>query len=145
MRSWSLRSRSDTGRVCLSRRENIHPDLIAFLRERGLDIVSVRSTRLVGASDIQVLEVAYLAGRVVLTHDRDFGSLAISAGAAVHGIVLSAARAHSWRIHDSDLYGFAEQFPKSAASISSSGCQEGSCRSCARQVSFLAVLSGSAA
>ena len=40
-----------------------------------------------GAEDITVIRAALAAKRVVLTHDSDFGSLAIAGGEPVFGIV----------------------------------------------------------
>lgn len=57
--------------------ENIHPDVIAFLRKEEFDVVSVSERGEFGVSDTQVLQEATEAGKVVLTHDRDFGGMAI--------------------------------------------------------------------
>ena len=58
--------------------ENIHPDVVAALRERGRDVSSVVEAGLGGADDITVLRHAFGEGRVVCTHDSDFGSLLIT-------------------------------------------------------------------
>jgi len=55
--------------------ENIHPDVIMFLRKNGCDIESIFDQSLQGATDIQILSYAYDTGKVVLTHDNDFGWL----------------------------------------------------------------------
>lgn len=57
--------------------ENIHPHVIEFLRRDGLDIESIFEQGKLGLSDTQVLQQATEAGRVVLTHDSDFGGLAL--------------------------------------------------------------------
>ena len=57
--------------------ENVHPDVIHFLREAGLDIESISEQGKFGLSDISVLLQATQSGRVVLTHDSDFGGLAL--------------------------------------------------------------------
>jgi predicted nuclease of predicted toxin-antitoxin system len=57
--------------------ENIHPEVISFLREEGKDIDSIAGQGEFGLADERVLERATGAGRVVLTHDRDFGGLAL--------------------------------------------------------------------
>lgn len=67
--------------------ENIHPGVTAFLRDQGLDLVTVGELGLRGAEDIAIVRTALAAKRVVLTHDSDFGSLAIAAGEPIHGIV----------------------------------------------------------
>jgi len=66
--------------------ENVHPDVIVFLRKAGLDVESVSEQGKFGISDTQVLQAATKAGRVVLTHDSDFGGLALM-GAQFVGIV----------------------------------------------------------
>lgn len=66
--------------------ENILPDVIAFLRKTGLDVASVSEQGLFGLPDVQVLQQATEAGRVVLTHDSDFGGMAVF-GAKFIGIV----------------------------------------------------------
>lgn len=67
--------------------ENIHPDVIGFLRERGCDVQSVAEEGRFGQSDADVLRLAHMAGRVVLTHDSDFGMLVIMRGEPFTGIV----------------------------------------------------------
>ncbi len=66
--------------------ENVHPDVIVFLREAGLDVESVAEQGKYGLPDTQVLQRATEAGRVVLTHDSDFGGLALM-GARFVGII----------------------------------------------------------
>ena len=67
--------------------ENIHPAVAAFLRERGMDVVTVFDVGMAGGADALILETAFRADRIVLTHDADFGSLAVAAGKPVFGIV----------------------------------------------------------
>lgn len=57
--------------------ENVHPEVIHFLRKAGLDVASVSEQGQYGLPDAQVLQQATKAGRVVLTHDSDFGGLAL--------------------------------------------------------------------
>ena len=57
--------------------ENVHPDVIDFLGKAGLDVESVSEQGQFGLPDIQVLQQATRAGRAVLTHDSDFGGLAL--------------------------------------------------------------------
>ena len=59
--------------------ENIHPGVIAGLRQRGHDVRSVEDEALRGADDVAILRRAHASGRVVMTHDSDFGRLAIQA------------------------------------------------------------------
>ena len=67
--------------------ENIHPDVVAHLRGRGLDVLDVRERGWHGRSDDELLEEAHRQGRVVLTHDGDFGTLALLGRHPVVGIV----------------------------------------------------------
>lgn len=67
--------------------ENIHPDVVAHLRGRGLDVLDVRERGWHGRGDDELLEEAHSQGRVVLTHDGDFGTLALLGRRPVVGIV----------------------------------------------------------
>lgn len=67
--------------------ENIHPQVVQYLRDSGISVVTVRETGLAGASDIDILRHSVSCQRVVLTHDSDFGMLAIMAGEPVLGII----------------------------------------------------------
>ena len=66
--------------------ENVNPEVIEFLREAGLDVESIAEQGKFGISDTEVLVQATEAGRVVLTHDSDFGGLALM-GAKFVGII----------------------------------------------------------
>ena len=66
--------------------ENVHPDVIVFLRKAGLDVDSVSEQGQFGLPDAQVLQQATESKRVVLTHDSDFGGLALM-GAKFIGII----------------------------------------------------------
>ena len=66
--------------------ENVHPEVIEFLRKTGLDVDSIAEQGNFGLSDADVLQQATEAERVVLTHDSDFGGLALM-GAEFIGIV----------------------------------------------------------
>lgn len=67
--------------------ENLIPDVVRGLRDRGFDVRTVWDDALVGRPDRDVLEVAARQGRVVLTHDLAFGRSAIRAGVPFVGIV----------------------------------------------------------
>jgi predicted nuclease of predicted toxin-antitoxin system len=67
--------------------ENIGADLVAKLRATGKDVRTVHDEGLTGSSDVLVLRRAHQQGRVVLTHDRDFGTLAVHADEPYVGIV----------------------------------------------------------
>jgi predicted nuclease of predicted toxin-antitoxin system len=67
--------------------ENIAPDVVEGLRARGCDLRTAGEERLIGRSDVEVLERATSQGRVVVTHDLGFGRSTIIAGATFLGIV----------------------------------------------------------
>jgi predicted nuclease of predicted toxin-antitoxin system len=66
--------------------ENVHPEVIEFLRKVRLDVGSIAEQGKFGLPDVEVLQQATDAGRVVLTHDSDFGGLALM-GANFVGII----------------------------------------------------------
>ena len=66
--------------------ENVHSDVIAFLRKIGLNVDSVAEQGKFGLPDIQVLQQATESNRVVLTHDSDFGGMAVF-GVTFTGII----------------------------------------------------------
>ncbi len=67
--------------------ENIQPAVIAFLRERGLDVFSFPEQGQFGLSDADILRFAIEKNRIVLTHDSDFGGLVILNEQSFIGIV----------------------------------------------------------
>jgi predicted nuclease of predicted toxin-antitoxin system len=67
--------------------ENIHPVVVQFLRQQGGDSEDVLTLGLGGATDERILAEALTDGRVILTHDRDFGRLAILLRQPMQGIV----------------------------------------------------------
>lgn len=66
--------------------ENVNPDVIAFLRGIRLDVESIAEQGKFGLPDTQVLQQATESNRVVLTHDSDFGGMAVF-GAKFIGII----------------------------------------------------------
>ncbi|MDR4507411.1 MAG: DUF5615 family PIN-like protein [Candidatus Brocadiaceae bacterium] len=67
--------------------ENISPKVVSFLRERGIDVIDTKEKNWHGKEDEEILEIAYKEKRFVLTHDSDFGTLAINEGKGNYGIV----------------------------------------------------------
>lgn len=67
--------------------ENIDAAVIQLLRAHGFDVLDVAEAGLFGASDVALLQRAFGEGRVVVTHDSDFGTLAILRGAPVVEII----------------------------------------------------------
>lgn len=67
--------------------ENISPRILSFLRAKGIDAADVKEKGWQGSNDRYILEMAYADERFVLTHDSDFGTLAINEGAPCYGII----------------------------------------------------------
>ena len=67
--------------------ENIHPGVVAYLQRAGFNIISVREAGLGGKSDSLILQFAADQGRVVLTHDSDFGRLKFLTDSKLTGII----------------------------------------------------------
>ena len=67
--------------------ENIHPAVIEFLRSLQAEVATVAELGLRGTDDQAILRAAFESSQVVLTHDRDFGTLALAAGQPVLGII----------------------------------------------------------
>ena len=57
--------------------ENIHPELVAYLRNKGFDVLDVKEQGWFGEKDSELLRISFDQNRVVITHDSDFGLLAI--------------------------------------------------------------------
>lgn len=67
--------------------ENIHPKVVSFLRQNGCDVTDVIALGLGRQPDDSILNEALNQSRIVLTHDRDFGRLAVLGRQPLHGIV----------------------------------------------------------
>lgn len=67
--------------------ENVQREVVAHLRGRGCDVLEVRESGLSKSDDTDLLRFASSQNRVVLTHDSDFGSLAIVRGEPLVGLV----------------------------------------------------------
>jgi predicted nuclease of predicted toxin-antitoxin system len=68
--------------------ENFPGDAVSTLRERGHDVVWVR-TDMPASSDTRILERAQTEARIVMTFDKDFGELAFRFGLpASSGVIL---------------------------------------------------------
>lgn len=73
--------------------ENLPREVVSSLRDAGHDVAWVRETA-AGATDLAVLEMARVEGRLLLTLDVDFATLAFRGGPiAAGGIVLLRPRA----------------------------------------------------
>jgi predicted nuclease of predicted toxin-antitoxin system len=67
--------------------ENIDPDVVAGLRRLGFDVLDVVESGRAGASDVDLLRWAKTQGRVIVSHDSDFGTLAILQTEPLVGLV----------------------------------------------------------
>ncbi|MCP4416558.1 MAG: hypothetical protein GY805_08045 [Chloroflexi bacterium] len=67
--------------------ENIHPEVVSYLREQGFDLLSVVEAGFGGKPDVTVLQLAFETGRIILTHDSDFGTLALVQQEPIIGIL----------------------------------------------------------
>lgn len=67
--------------------ENCDPGVVGYLRGLGWSVATTTELGLNGKPDTDVLDTAVASGRVVITHDRDFGTLAIAARLPVIGIL----------------------------------------------------------
>ncbi len=85
--------------------ENIHAQVVAFLRAEGHDVDYVREMNLAGSGDDRLLTLSVLEKRVVLTHDSDFGTLAMAANHPVYGILYLRPRSLRGGIYHSDASG----------------------------------------
>ncbi len=67
--------------------ENVSPRVVAFLREKGLDVIDVKEKAWHGVDDKFLLAFALNEKRFILTHDGDFGTLAINEGVPCYGLI----------------------------------------------------------
>ena len=58
--------------------ENIQGDVIEFLRNQGFNVLAAKEELPEGTSDAEILQRAFEEERIVLTHDRDFSTLAVA-------------------------------------------------------------------
>ncbi|CAH2031767.1 DUF5615 family PIN-like protein [Trichlorobacter ammonificans] len=67
--------------------ENISSKVVSFFRAHGFDVHDVKESGLQGATDQQLLALAYEHQRFVVTHDSDFGTLVINNAHPCYGII----------------------------------------------------------
>ncbi len=67
--------------------ENLDPDVVAHLRQGGFDVLDVVDTGLQGCADLDLVRLAKTQGRVIVSHDADFGKLAILQNEPLIGVV----------------------------------------------------------
>ena len=66
---------------------DIAAPVVHFLRAQGVDVLSAREEGWGDLTDSQILARAHAMTRFVLTHDSDFGTLAVHRDEAITGIV----------------------------------------------------------
>lgn len=67
--------------------ENISPKVVRYLRKMGIDVLDTKEQNWYGKEDDELLEIAFREQRLVVTHDSDFGTLAINEGKRNYGII----------------------------------------------------------
>ena len=67
--------------------ENVSPRIVSFLQKKGIDVVDVKERGWHGNEDKYLMEIANKEKRLILTHDADFGTLAINEGIPCYGII----------------------------------------------------------
>ena len=67
--------------------ENVDPEVVAWLRGVGFDVFDVCENSLQGSLDVDLLRRAVADNRVVVTHDADFGTLAVHQNEPIVGLV----------------------------------------------------------
>lgn len=55
--------------------ENIDPELVLFLRSEKFDVLDVKESGLQGSEDIELVRIAYIEGRIIVTEDSDFSEI----------------------------------------------------------------------
>ncbi|MEO0041736.1 MAG: hypothetical protein RL329_1184 [Bacteroidota bacterium] len=55
--------------------ENIDAEVVAYLRQEGLDVLDIKEQEWFGMPDIEILQKSYEQNRVVVSQDSDFGTL----------------------------------------------------------------------
>ncbi|MBF0352325.1 MAG: DUF5615 family PIN-like protein [SAR324 cluster bacterium] len=88
--------------------ENISPKVVAFLRQQGVNVLDAKEQKWYGFSDAELLEIAFREKRFILTHDSDFGTLAMNEGKACYGILYLRFK----NVHPQNVISICEQFLK---------------------------------
>jgi predicted nuclease of predicted toxin-antitoxin system len=67
--------------------EGIAPEVVEHLRRMNWNVITAAEAGVRGRPDTEVLAAAFSQGRAVITHDSDFGTLAIAGGRDCVGII----------------------------------------------------------
>lgn len=66
----------------------ISPKAVAFLRSEGYDALHLIEEKLERLSDVEIIHKAKTEGRIILTHDLDFGDLMAASGDRLPSVVI---------------------------------------------------------
>jgi predicted nuclease of predicted toxin-antitoxin system len=66
---------------------DISVPVVHFLRSQGVDVISAREEEWGNLTDSEILTRAHAMSRFVLTHDSDFGTLAVHRNESITGII----------------------------------------------------------
>lgn len=67
--------------------ENIHEEVVYFLRQQGLKAESIKERNLQGSSDRQIVDLAIAEEKTILTHDSDFGKILYTNAGMQTGVI----------------------------------------------------------
>jgi predicted nuclease of predicted toxin-antitoxin system len=67
--------------------ENIQPEVVDYLRQRGFDVVDVKELNFYGKTDEFLFSYATGQQRVIISHDSDFGRLLFTGNLTFSGII----------------------------------------------------------
>ncbi len=67
--------------------ENLDAPVVQFLRDEGFDVLDVNEEGMASEDDLVLFRLAHQQGRAVVTHDSDFGRLAVANLEPMVGIV----------------------------------------------------------
>ena len=73
--------------MCYPVLNHADPVVVAERRRLGFDVFDVCESGLQGSSDVDILRLAVVQNRIVVTHDADFGTLALFANEPLVGLV----------------------------------------------------------
>lgn len=67
--------------------ENLDPEVVQWLEDAGFGVLDVCRAGLQGTSDAELMRRAFSENRIIVTHDADFGTLAVLQGEPVVGVI----------------------------------------------------------
>ena len=77
--------------------ENLDAIIVEWLRKEGHDVVWIAESN-PGLQDIEIVSSAKSSERILITRDKDFGTLSIYEGFPISGVVLLRIRARTQQI-----------------------------------------------